>query len=114
MINKTLSKTSVIPISSASVPVKVYVSGVYKEYMDKYNKSTTSSRNGYHQKLYEYMYDSFRKSEPIHVYEVNDSQLDGRFVYVDASGLRVSDLPIQCFTMVPNIESLNAALKDFK
>lgn len=114
MINKTLSKTSVIPISSASVPVKVYVSGVYKEYMDKYNNSTASSRHEYHQKLYEYMHDHFMNSESIHVYEVNDSQLDGRFVYVDASGLRVSDLPIQCFTMVPNIESLNAALRNFK
>ena len=117
MINKTLSKNSIIPVSSPSSPVRVYVSKMYKEYMDKYNNIKVpgnTTRYKYPQRLYECMDNHFIKNAPIYVYEVTDSPLDGRFVYVDISGLRVSDLPIQCFTMVALEGYTNDLLRNFK
>lgn len=78
-----------------------YVSKGYKEILDKAsaaNSTRHKGRFGYPYQLYNVLEDAYKLNTKIMVERVTDPKVPGDFVYVDVSGIRPYDIPVECFS----------------
>lgn len=107
MINKIQVKyTSDIPVMTEKDKKFVYINSNYKQILNNYYVEG-HSRHGYREDLYTYLDSAYNENRAIKVCEVIDSKHVTRMVYIDYSGIRPYDIPIECFRMSPEPTKLN-------
>lgn len=116
MISKIKPPPKIDTDVTDSSRIRMYVHKSYKEILDNFKNKYALEYPGvfrYPYNLYTVLEDAYVGGTFITTVRVNDAKVEGVFKYIDISGLRTYDIPLECFSTTNTNEAFSELLRSF-